>query len=182
MSEEKFSLQEVVIPVRRACIQYAMLYFHLCKTLVDSLGEKEATPLIQKIVFELSLDRSDRMRRQAQENNIECSLENLGAVNDLPRVGWSGWDKSMGGVECPYAEVWLEYFEENPWFKKLASLYCDVIDTTKIENFSRSMSHRITRNQLWGDQTCEREYFPSELVENGSFTYGTRENERAKTE
>jgi hypothetical protein len=96
------------------------------------------------------------------------------AVNDLPFIAWSAWDPSMGGVRCPYAEAWLGYFEEYPWFKRFASLYCDVIDTTNIENFSRTTSHRITKNLLWGDASCEREYFESEDVKSGKFTYGSR--------
>jgi hypothetical protein len=178
MPEDKFELQDIVIPVRKACRQYAMLYFHFCKTMVEALGIEEATPLIQKAVFELSVDRSDQMRKIAEDEGFECSLKNFERVSDLPFIGWSAWTPSMGGVECPYATVWLEYFEEHPWFKPLASLYCDVIDTTKIENFSRSTSHRITQNQLWGDPSCERDYFPSESVLRGEFTYGTKEDKK----
>jgi hypothetical protein len=81
----------------------------------------------------------------------------------------------MGGVRCPYAEVWLEYFKENHWFKRFASLYCDVIDTTNIENFTRTTSHKINKNLLWGDPSCEREYFESNAVKEGKLSYGRRE-------
>jgi hypothetical protein len=50
-------------------------------------------------------------------------------------------------------------------------MYCDVIDTTNIENFTRTTSHRITKNLLWGDDECSREYFESEPVKQGKFTY-----------
>jgi hypothetical protein len=56
----------------------------------------------------------------------------------------------------------------------MASLYCDVIDTTNIENFSRTTSHRLTQNLLWGDRSCEREYFESDAVQQGTYTYGKR--------
>ena len=77
----------------------------------------------------------------------------------------------MGGLRCPYAQQWVGYYEAYPWFRRFASLYCDVIDTTNIENFSRTLSHRITANLLWGDPSCEREYFPSDAVAQGHFTY-----------
>jgi hypothetical protein len=163
-----------IYEVRRACKQFALQYFHFCKNLVETLGEENALPVVQKTIFELSLDRSDRMRKKALENNLEPTLENFRKVSDLAFIGWSGWDPSMGGVRCPYAEIWLGYYEQHPWFKRFASLYCDVIDTTNIENFTRTTSHKITKNLLWGDDECVREYFESSEVKAGIFTYGKR--------
>jgi hypothetical protein len=177
-SATRLNAQEVKYPpaqvkeVRKACYQFALQYFHFCKALVDTLGEKQAEPVIRKALFELSLDRSNAMRAKAQEKGLELALENFSKVTDLARSGWDGWEPSLGGVFCPYAEVWLTYFDGHPWFKPLASLYCDVIDTTNIENFTRTTSHRITKNLLWGDNECKREYFESEQVKQGVFTYG----------
>jgi hypothetical protein len=161
---------------RMACRQFAMLYFHFCKTLVESLGEEGALPLARKAVFELALDRTDRTRITALNAGLTPSLENFQKVNDLPSAAWERWTPEMGGVRCPYAETWLGYFQEYPWFKTFASLYCDVIDTTNIENFSRTTSHRIKRNLLWGDPVCEREYFDSDAVRRGVYTYGERDS------
>jgi hypothetical protein len=152
-----------------------MLYFQLCRTLVETLGEEAALPLIQKTIFNLSLDRTDRSRAKALAQGLAATKENFPKVNDLPFTAWKEWTPALGGVRCPYAETWLDYYEAYPWFKKFASLYCDVIDTTNIENFSRTTSHRITHNLLWGDPACEREYFESDKVKAGVFTYGTRE-------
>jgi hypothetical protein len=160
--------------LRLACKQFARLYFNLCKTLKDALGEETACTLVQKTIFNLSLDRTDRAREQAAALGLEATLENFAAVNDLPAIGWSGWKPEMGGVRCPYAEVWLEYFKENPWFKHFATLYCDVIDTTNMENFTRTTSHKITKNLLWGDSDCDHEYFESDTVKEGNFSYGKR--------
>jgi hypothetical protein len=157
--------------VRKACYQFALQYFHFCKTLVDSLGEEKALPIVQKTIFGLSIDRSNKMRDKAKELGLETTLENFGKVTDLARSGWDGWTPDQGGVKCPYAEVWLTYYDEHPWFKRFASLYCDVIDTTNIENFTRTTSHRITKNLLWGDDECSRQYFESEQVKQGIFTY-----------
>ncbi|MDR1931187.1 MAG: L-2-amino-thiazoline-4-carboxylic acid hydrolase [Spirochaetales bacterium] len=165
-----------ITDVRLACRQFAMLYFRFCKTLVETVGEEAALPLAQKTVFELSLDRTDRSRAKALEAGLPPILENFPKVNDLPSVAWDAWKPQMGGVRCPYAETWLEYIRDYPWFGRFASLYCDVIDTTNIENFSRTMSHRITKNLLWGDSCCEREYFESDKVKEGVFTYGQRES------
>ena len=151
--------------------QFAMLYFHFCKSLRDALGEEEAFPLVRKTIFELSLDRSDGARERAKALGLETTLENFPKVNDLPKAGWTGWKPDMGGVLCPYAEVWLGYYKENPWFKRFASLYCDVIDTTNIENFTRTLSHKVTKNLLWGDDSCEHDYFESDAVKKGNFTY-----------
>jgi hypothetical protein len=156
--------------VRLACRQFAMLYFRFCKTLVEAL------PLVQKTLFELSLDRTDRTREKAPSVALPPTLENFPRVNDLPSVAWEAWKPETGEVRCPYAQAWLGYFRDYPWFRRFASLYCDVIDTTSIENFSRTTSHRITKNLLWGDDSCEREYFESDAVKKGIFTYGTRKD------
>jgi len=160
-----------IVDVRKAARHFAMLYFHFCKILVDTVGEDAAFPLVQKAIFNLSIDRTDRMRAKAQEQGLEPTLENFTKVNDLASVGWKSWEPSMGGVRCPYAQSWLGYYDDFPWFKRFAPLFCDVIDTTNIENFTRTTSHNITKNLLWGDQTCEREYFESEPVKQGKFTY-----------
>jgi hypothetical protein len=163
-----------VAELRLACRQFAMLYFHFCKVLVETLGEEQALPLVQRAVFDLSLDRSDGARERACSRGLAMTLENFAQVNDLPSAAWEKWDSSGGELRCPYAQQWTAYFKDYPWFKKLASLYCDVIDTTNIENFSRTTSHRITKNLLWGDPSCEREYFESDAVKEGHFSYGER--------
>jgi hypothetical protein len=165
---------ETVLQARKAAYQFALQYFHVCKTLVETLGEEQALPVVQKIVFDLSIDRSDRMRARAAELGLEPTLQNFPRVTDLARSGWDGWTPDLGGVFCPYAEIWLQYFDQYPWFKRFAPLFCDVIDTTNIENFTRTTSHRITKNLLWGDSECTREYFESDKVKNGEFTYGKR--------
>ncbi|MDR1972274.1 MAG: L-2-amino-thiazoline-4-carboxylic acid hydrolase [Treponema sp.] len=168
--EKVTAIQEV----RLACRQFAMLYFQFCKTLVEAFGEEGALPLAQKTIFRLSLDRTDRIRQKAEEAGLAPTVDNFARLNDLPFAAWQEWTPEMGGLRCPYAETWGQYYEDHPWFKKFASLYCDVIDTTNIENFSRTTSHRITANLIWGDPACEREYFESDAVKNGVFTYGCR--------
>jgi len=161
--------------VRKAARHFAMLYFHFCHSIVEAVGSEAALPIVQKAVFKLALERTDLTRAKAQEAGAELNLINFSAFSDLPTVGWSAWDASMGGVRCPYAQQWALYFDAHPWFRQFASLYCDVIDTTTIENFSRTLSHRITKNLVWGDATCEHEYYESDDVKKGKLTYGKRE-------
>ncbi|GHV04501.1 hypothetical protein FACS189416_2930 [Bacteroidia bacterium] len=173
----KDDTNEAATQARLGAYQFAMQYFHFCKTLIDTLGEEKAFPVVQQALFELAIDRSDKMRAKAVELGLDFADKNSGKVNDLPFAGWrAGFDKSKGEVFCPYAQVWLTYYEEYPWFKRFAPLYCDVIDITKIENFTRTTSQRKTKNLLWGDDNCESVNFESDKVKQGIFTYGTRKS------
>ena len=171
MSEEIISRREAVAAVRSACRQFAMLYFHFAKTLVDAFGVEKAKDLIRQTIFDLALDRSGQLRAKAQKQGLELTQPNFRRVTDLPFIGW---DKSLGRNHCPYAETWVKYYDRYPWFRELAPFYCDVIDTTNIENFTRKLSHRLVKNVLKGDKSCERVYFPDEKVATGGYTYGER--------
>ncbi len=165
------SRREAVEEVRKACRQFAMLYFHFSKTLIDELGEKKGLELIQKAIFELALDRSQQLRDKAAAEGLAYTMQSFMQGVDIPFLGWV---KELGRDHCPYAETWRKYFDEYPWFQKVAALYCDVIDTTNAENFTQSMSHRITQNVLFCGESCEREYFESELVKKGVYSYGKK--------
>lgn len=168
MSEGQMGRKQAILEVRKECRQFAMLYYHFCATLTTSLGEEAALALAQKAIFSLSRDRSLRLREKAETLGLPLTPESFLGVNDLPMCAWTD---EFGGAVCPYAEAWLPYFEDSPWFARFASLYCDVIDTTNIEVFSGELSHKITKNLLWGDDCCAREYFPSDEVREGRFTY-----------
>ncbi len=165
---------QAVEQVRKACRQFAMLYFHFAKVLVEELGEEKAKVLIQKAIFELALDRSGQLREKAEKSGMEFSMKTFQQITDLPMIGWV---KELGKNHCPYAETWVKYFDEYPWFQELAPLYCDVIDTTNAENFTRGLSHKITKNVLTGGETCEREYFSSKQAAEGVLTYGKKDEE-----
>ena len=99
-------------------------------------------------------------------------VEDFMSVIDLP---FTGWIPEWGEDHCPYAEVWRTYFDKYPWFREIAPFYCDVIDTTTIENFSKCLSHRITQNVILEGTCCKREYFESDKVKRGEYTYGKKE-------
>ena len=168
-SEE--DLPFAVREVRKEARQFAMLYFHVAKVLVEEFGEDRARGLLQKIVFELAQDRANQLRKKADELGVEHDdMDHFRDIADLP---FSGWVPSLGRDHCPYAQTWRTYFDDYPWFRRLAPFYCDVIDTTVAETLTRKVSHRITQNVLVDGDACLRTYFASPNVEKGWFTYGT---------
>lgn len=175
MTEKKMiEYEKAVKEVRKACRQFAMLYFHFSKVLVEEFGIDKAKQLIQKSIFELAIDRSDKLREKALNEGLDLTMDSFMEITDLPMMAWV---KEYGQNHCPYGETWLEYYDKFPWFKEIAPFYCDVIDTTNAENFTKKLSHKITKNVLNGDASCEREYFESEEVAKGVFTYGKKDKE-----
>lgn len=172
ITPEEKSIQEKVAKVagvRAECRQFAMLYYHLCNVLVAEQGIARAKESVRKIIYNLSIDRTSQLRERAQQLGLPCTLETFTRINDLPSEGWI---PELGRNHCPYAECWVQYYERSPWFREFAPYYCDIIDTTNIEHFSRTLTHRITRNVLKGDPACERIYEESDRVKKGQYTYG----------
>nr|MDD6336372.1 hypothetical protein [bacterium] len=159
----------MVEQIRLAARQFAMLYFHFTKVLYEAYGAEKAKELVRQTVFDQAVERSDLMRQKAvAEGKATDTVADFMSVIDLPLCGWI---PQWGEDHCPYAEVWRGYIEQYPWFQEFATFYCDVIDTTTIENFTKHMSHRITNNVITQGQSCEREYFDSESVREGRYTY-----------
>ncbi len=177
MDEKVRQKVEQAKDVRAECRQFAMLYYHMCDVLVQNLGKDEAKRTVQKILYDLSVDRTDKLRQKAKEAGLPCTLETFAKINDLPSSGWIG---ELGKEHCPYANCWITYYEASPWFREFAPFYCDIIDTTNIENFSKCLTHRITKNVLNGFETCERVYEQSDEVKNGHYTYKPQPNAKAK--
>lgn len=178
MEKENFAITgtveraQMVEEIRKAARQFAMLYYHFCSVLQERYGQEEAKDVVRQTVFELAVDRSDQMRDKAKAAGKPTdSVEDFMSVIDLPLCGWI---PEWGSDHCPYAETWRKYFEESPWFQEFAPFYCDVIDTTTIENFSKHLSHKITQNVILEGESCKREYFESETVKAGEYTYGSR--------
>lgn len=171
MKPEFMAFEDAVLEIRKECRQYAMLYFHFCKALVDEFGLEKAKEIVTKAVFGISVDRTNKLREKAKELGLDFTVDSFNKVTDLPTMAWV---KELGRNHCPYAECWVQYYDEYPWFRELAPLYCNVIDTTNIENFTCDLSHKLVKNVLEGADTCDRIYFESEIVKNGGLTYGTK--------
>ena len=179
MGKENYKLEGTVPKefavdeVRKAARQFALLYFHFSKVLYDRFGLEEAKKIIQQVVFEQAIDRSDQLKEKARaQGSGTDSLEDFHKVIDLPFLGWV---PEWGEDHCPYGEIWREYIKKYEWFKELAPFYCDVIDTTTIENFTGHLSHRILQNVILEGDSCKRKYFESENVKKGELTYGSKE-------
>ena len=142
--------EQMVDEIRKAARQFAMLYFHFCKTLYELLGMEKTKEIVRQTVFDLAVDRSEQLREKAQSQGKGTdTVEEFMDVIDLPLCGWiPQWG-------APY--------------------YCDVIDTTTIENFTHSLSHQITQNVILEGESCERVYFESEDVKKGKYTYGSKQ-------
>lgn len=159
----------MVDQIRLAARQFAMLYFHFVKVLYEEYGPEKAKDLVRQTVFEQAVDRSDILREKAiAAGKGTDTVQDFHDVLDLP---FCGWIPEWGEDHCPYAEIWRGYVKRYPWFQEFATFYCDVIDTTTIENFTKHLSHRITQNVIVEGQSCEREYFESGSVKEGRLTY-----------
>jgi hypothetical protein len=119
-------------------------------------GAKE---LIEKAIRNRAVDRGEKLKNEADCRQLPATMENWPKVTDIPFLGW---DKSLGKLECPYAEAWLARYDDNPWFAEIAQLYCNVNDPQVSETFTGNISQRITKNVLAGDEVCDREYFQLE--------------------
>lgn len=162
----------MVDQVRKAARQFAMQYFHFCKTLYERYGHDTAKDIVRQTVYELAVDRSDQIRAKSLAAGKKAdSVADFMSDIDLP---FEGWIPEWGEDHCPYAEVWRTYLKDYPWFREFAPFYCDVIDTTTIENYSKCLSHRITQNVILEGDRCTREYFESKDVKEGKYTYGQK--------
>jgi hypothetical protein len=175
MGKENFKIEGtvdkklMVDQIRLEARQFAMLYFHFVKVLYDAYGPEIAKELVRKAVFDQAIDRSDILREKAiAEGKSTDTVADFMSVTDLP---FCGWIPEWGEDHCPYAEIWRGYVKKYPWFREFATFYCDVIDTTTIENFTKHLSHKITQNVINEGESCEREYFESDAVKEGRFSY-----------
>lgn len=172
MSAETIEKKEAVEAVREASRHFADLYFYFVKVLVEELGEEKAKLLVEKVLFDRSVERADRMKSKAEKLKKERIPENIFCLTDVPFLGWV---KELGVNHCPYGAAWLTRYEEHPWFKEFAAFYCDVTDTSVAELFTEGYSHKLTKNVVLGDESCDRIYYKDDKVAAGEYTYGKKE-------
>ena len=166
--EETVSRKQAVDEVRNMAYQFADLYFAFVKVLKDRFDEETAMGIAQEVLYMRASERAEKMIRKAEEERAERIPANINRLSD---VSYLGWDSSYGREMCPYGAQWNRRIETDPWFRRFAALYCDVTDTTIAEVFTGHCSHRLLKNVVLGDETCERTYFPSEEVKGGRNTY-----------
>ena len=166
--KETVSRKQAVEEVRNMAFQFADMYFAFVKVIREKFGEEEAADIAQRVLYMRASERAEKMIRKAEEEGTERTPENINRLSD---VSYLGWDSSYGIETCPYGAQWNRRIAEEPWFRKFASLYCDVTDTTIAEVFTADSSHRLYKNVVLGDDSCERIYFPSDEVRRGKRTY-----------
>lgn len=168
MESNTVSRQQAVGEVRNMAFQFADMYYAFVKVLRDRYGDEEALDIARRVLFMRAKERAEKMTVKAGEEGVERTPEN---IHDMSDVSYLGWDPSFGVDTCPYGAAWNRRIKDDPEFRKFACLYCDVTDTTIAEVFTGECSHRLYKNVVLGDESCERTYFPSEEVKNGVITY-----------
>ncbi|MBQ3412991.1 MAG: hypothetical protein IJG67_08145 [Oscillospiraceae bacterium] len=168
MESNTVSRQQAVGEVRNMAFQFADMYYAFVKVLRDRYGDEEALDIARRVLFMRAKERAEKMIVKAGEEGVERTPEN---IHDMSDVSYLGWDPSFGVDTCPYGAAWNRRIKDDPEFRKFACLYCDVTDTTIAEVFTGECSHRLYKNVVLGDESCERTYFPSEEVKNGVITY-----------
>lgn len=162
------SVERAVGEVRNMAFQFADLYYAFVKVLRERYGEEEAFDIARRVLYMRASERAQKMIVKAEEQGVPRTPENINAMSD---VSYLGWDPSFGIETCPYGAAWNRRIKEDPGFRRFAALYCDVTDTTIAEVFTGDCSHRLYRNVVLGDDSCERTYFHSNEVKNGINTY-----------
>ncbi|MGI6608453.1 MAG: hypothetical protein ACOX1F_05705 [Erysipelotrichaceae bacterium] len=169
MDDNEMILKTTAIKqVRNMAFSFAELYFSFVLKLYTEFGDETATETVTDILFKRAKERALIMIEKAKKFKMERIPENINVLSDVPRLGW---DETAGCKHCPYGVVWVNRIKQYPWFRKYASLYCDVTDTTIAEVFTGCYSHKIIKNVVLGDDCCQREYFLSDRVKEGIYTY-----------
>lgn len=166
--KDTVSKEQAVGEVRNMAFQFADLYYAFVKVLREKYGDEEAFELAQRALYLRASERAQKMIVRAEREGVSRTPENINKMSD---VSYLGWDPSFGIETCPYGAAWNKRIKDDKGFRKFASLYCDVTDTTIAEIFTGSYSHKLHSNVVLGDDSCERTYFPSEKVEKGEITF-----------
>ena len=89
----------MVDQIRKAARQFAMQYFHFCKTLYDRYGHDVAKDIVRETVFNLAVDRSNQIREKslAQGKKADTVADFMSDI-DLPFEGAAHLDGGVGGA------------------------------------------------------------------------------------
>ena len=154
--------------VRLLGVQLADLYFEFVKELYEEFGDEKTEEIVTRVLFTRAKERALDMIARGEEKDLPRTPENIRNTSDVP---YCGWVLALGKDHCPYGMAWNKHIEKYPWFRKYAALYCDVTDTTIGEVYTGDHSHKLHKNVVLGDESCEREYYPDENVKQGIYTY-----------
>ncbi|HIV26649.1 MAG TPA: hypothetical protein IAA64_01655 [Candidatus Ornithocaccomicrobium faecavium] len=168
-TQDRVSRVEAVAQIRSMAMQFADLYFCFVQEIRVALGDEAAREMVRRVLFQRARERAAAMVARAQAQGIERTPENMPRVSDIAYMGWA---PAPGREHCPFGVAWNARIAQYPWFREYARMYCDVMDTTVAEAFTGNCSHKLLKNIVLGDESCERVYYPDEAVKDGHFTYG----------
>ena len=168
-TQDRVSRVEAVAQIRSMATQFADLYFCFVQEIRAALGDEDAREMVRRVLFQRARERAAAMVARAQAQGIERTPENMPRVSDIAYMGWA---PALGREHCPCGVAWNARIAQYPWFREYARMYCDVMDTTVAEAFTGNCSHKLLKNVVLGDESCERVYYPDEAVKDGHFTYG----------
>ena len=166
---EMVSRAEAVSQIRSMAVQFADLYFCFVQEIRAALGDVAAREMVRRVLFQRARERAQAMVERADAQGVARTPENMPQVAD---IAYMGWVPALGREHCPFGVAWNARIAQHPWFREYARMYCDVMDTTVAEAFTGNCSHKLYKNVVLGDESCERVYYPDEAVKNGRFTYG----------
>lgn len=166
---EMVSRAEAVSQIRSMAVQFADLYFCFVQEIRAALGDEAAREMVRRVLFQRARERAQAMVERADAQGAARTPENMPQVSD---IAYMGWVPALGREHCPFGVAWNARIAQHPWFREYARMYCDVMDTTVAEAFTGNCSHKLYKNVVLGDESCERVYYPDEAVKNGRFTYG----------
>ncbi len=143
------SPEETVKQVRLMARRMALLYHHIAEVLVEEYGGGEAKRLLEEAVWRYGAECGNDVRKRVTKLGLPLTVENYGAVPDLPSYGWETEETEAGLMvtHCPLATVWLEKGSEH-----LGRIYCTV-DQAKYEAYNGAECIHV-KNVLDGDEGC----------------------------
>ncbi len=148
---KRFTEKAITRETTRMADLFALLYYHFGNSILDELGERKGSRLIERAVRSFALDRGRRMRRGLVAKGKKPNWKNLGQANDLPE--YTFWNDKQGRTHCPFADIWEEKGRRG---QRLGLLYCNTNDPWKLKGYNpNARIWRWVKNRNLGDKVCD---------------------------
>lgn len=147
--------EEVMQESRKEARQFAMLYHHFAKAIIEEMGEEKGLNFIRNVIRNVAIERGEDMKKAATAAGLPITLETMRdeRVRDLPKYTFPpGGHK--GDVYCPYGKYWRSKGEDV--MRWAVHGYCDVVDPWKPRTFI-GPSYKLWRygkNLNYGHDSC----------------------------
>lgn len=142
--------------VRKMASMMASLYYHFCRSIIDTLGKEKGEELIKKAIDAYGCEKGTKHRLFFEANGLPISPVTYTLQSDLPQLGWDVMipEERINPTHiiiknCPLAEYWKE---KN--FTEVGQLYCRV-DQAKYKAFHPDSNFKHLKNTLNNEPYCE---------------------------